>query len=92
MKFISLTWIHLQQDGFISLMGYFYFLYQTFDAVDRKQARRTNSSSPLEELFDHGCDALACAFETMAFGSTAMCGRDSFWFWLFHQYADPSRR
>ncbi|XP_040951464.1 choline/ethanolaminephosphotransferase 1 isoform X1 [Gossypium hirsutum] len=61
MKFISLTWIHLQQDGFISLMGYFYFLYQTFDAVDRKQARRTNSSSPLEELFDHGCDALACA-------------------------------
>ncbi|TYI83488.1 hypothetical protein E1A91_D05G296300v1 [Gossypium mustelinum] len=82
MKFISLTWIHLQQDGFISLMGYFYFLYQTFDAVDWKQARRTNSSSPLGELFDHGCDALACAFETMAFGSTAMCGRDSFWFWL----------
>ncbi|KAG4148264.1 hypothetical protein ERO13_D05G275900v2 [Gossypium hirsutum] len=82
MKFISLTWIHLQQDGFISLMGYFYFLYQTFGAVDWKQARRTNSSSPLGELFDHGCDALACTFETMAFGSTAMCGRDSFWFWL----------
>ncbi|OMO58091.1 CDP-alcohol phosphatidyltransferase [Corchorus olitorius] len=54
----------------------------TFDAVDGKQARRTNSSSPLGELFDHGCDALACAFETMAFGSTAMCGRDSFWFWV----------
>jgi phosphatidylglycerophosphate synthase len=34
---------------------------QTFDAVDGKQARRTNSSSPLGELFDHGCDALACA-------------------------------
>ncbi|KAG6765770.1 hypothetical protein POTOM_029827 [Populus tomentosa] len=54
----------------------------TFDAVDGKQARRTNSSSPLGELFDHGCDALACAFESMAFGSTAMCGRDAFWFWL----------
>lgn len=27
---------------------------QTFDAVDGKQARRTNSSSPLGELFDHG--------------------------------------
>jgi hypothetical protein len=26
----------------------------TFDAVDGKQARRTNSSSPLGELFDHG--------------------------------------
>ena len=28
--------------------------YKTFDAVDGKQARRTNSSSPLGELFDHG--------------------------------------
>ncbi|XP_038875283.1 choline/ethanolaminephosphotransferase 1-like isoform X2 [Benincasa hispida] len=55
---------------------------KTFDAVDGKQARRTNSSSPLGELFDHGCDALACAFETLAFGSTAMCGRSSFWFWV----------
>ncbi|GAV80222.1 CDP-OH_P_transf domain-containing protein [Cephalotus follicularis] len=62
--------------------GLLLFLYQTFDAVDGKQARRTNSSSPLGELFDHGCDALACAFESLAFGSTAMCGRDTFWFWV----------
>ncbi|XP_044489780.1 choline/ethanolaminephosphotransferase 1 [Mangifera indica] len=62
--------------------GLLLFLYQTFDAVDGKQARRTNSSSPLGELFDHGCDALACAFEAMAFGSTAMCGRYTFWFWV----------
>ncbi|KAK2978886.1 hypothetical protein RJ640_030935 [Escallonia rubra] len=62
--------------------GLLLFLYQTFDAVDGKQARRTNSSSPLGELFDHGCDALACAFEALAFGSTAMCGRSTFWFWV----------
>ncbi|XWS69549.1 hypothetical protein CRYUN_Cryun04dG0188200 [Craigia yunnanensis] len=68
-------WVHFAH-------GLLLFLYQTFDAVDGKQARRTNSSSPLGELFDHGCDALACAFETMAFGSTAMCGRDTFWFWV----------
>ncbi|WRX15456.1 CDP-alcohol phosphatidyltransferase - like 3 [Theobroma cacao] len=68
-------WVHFAH-------GLLLFLYQTFDAVDGKQARRTNSSSPLGELFDHGCDALACAFETLAFGSTAMCGRDSFWFWV----------
>lgn len=68
-------WVHFAH-------GLLLFLYQTFDAVDGKQARRTNSSSPLGELFDHGCDALACAFETMAFGSTAMCGRTSFWFWV----------
>ncbi|OMO75502.1 CDP-alcohol phosphatidyltransferase [Corchorus capsularis] len=68
-------WVHFAH-------GLLLFLYQTFDAVDGKQARRTNSSSPLGELFDHGCDALACAFESMAFGSTAMCGRDTFWFWV----------
>ncbi|OIW21638.1 hypothetical protein TanjilG_06942 [Lupinus angustifolius] len=62
--------------------GLLLFLYQTFDAVDGKQARRTNSSSPLGELFDHGCDALACTFEALAFGSSAMCGRSTFWFWL----------
>ncbi|KAK9288363.1 hypothetical protein L1049_016816 [Liquidambar formosana] len=67
-------WVHFAH-------GLLLFLYQTFDAVDGKQARRTNSSSPLGELFDHGCDALACAFEALAFGSTAMCGRDTFWFW-----------
>lgn len=68
-------WVHLAH-------GLLLFLYQTFDAVDGKQARRTNSSSPLGELFDHGCDALACAFESLAFGSTAMCGVTTFWFWV----------
>lgn len=34
------------------------WLNSTFDNVDGKQARRTNSSSALGELFDHGCDAL----------------------------------
>ncbi|KAJ8620011.1 hypothetical protein MRB53_028540 [Persea americana] len=69
-------WVHFAH-------GLLLFLYQTFDAVDGKQARRTSSSSPLGELFDHGCDALACAFEALAFGSTAMCGgRNTFWFWV----------
>ncbi|KAH0753645.1 hypothetical protein KY290_023915 [Solanum tuberosum] len=86
--FILHCWIHLLQDGsilrmdcFSSFISHDYF-NQTFDAVDGKQARRTNSSSPLGELFDHGCDALACAFEALAFGSSAMCGRDAFWFWV----------
>ena len=37
------------------------FMYQTLDNVDGKQARRTGTSSPLGELFDHGIDALNCA-------------------------------
>lgn len=35
------------------------FVYQSLDAIDGKQARRTNSSTPLGELFDHGCDAVS---------------------------------
>ncbi|XP_041083600.1 choline/ethanolaminephosphotransferase 1-like isoform X2 [Polyodon spathula] len=38
------------------------FIYQSLDAIDGKQARRTNSSSPLGELFDHGCDSLSTVF------------------------------
>lgn len=42
------------------------FIYQTLDASDGKQARRTNSSSPLGELFDHGCDSLSTVFVAIA--------------------------
>lgn len=33
------------------------WFYQTLDAMDGKQARRTGAGSPLGQLFDHGCDA-----------------------------------
>ncbi|PLW16745.1 hypothetical protein PCANC_12306 [Puccinia coronata f. sp. avenae] len=36
------------------------FVYQTMDNVDGKQARKTGTSSPLGELFDHGIDSLNC--------------------------------
>lgn len=38
------------------------WLYSTLDNVDGKQARRTGTSSPLGELFDHGCDAINCTY------------------------------
>ncbi|KAI8144776.1 hypothetical protein BJV82DRAFT_606218 [Fennellomyces sp. T-0311] len=41
------------------------WLYSTFDNVDGRQARRTKSSSPLGELFDHGCDALNTIFSSV---------------------------
>jgi len=37
----------------------FLAIYMTLDALDGKQARRTNSSSPLGELTDHGCDSVS---------------------------------
>ena len=42
-----------------ALMAFTVLGYQTLDAVDGKQARRTGSSSPLGQLFDHGCDAMS---------------------------------
>mmetsp|Transcript_15901 Transcript_15901/g.21583 ORF Transcript_15901/g.21583 Transcript_15901/m.21583 type:complete len:109 (-) Transcript_15901:791-1117(-) len=38
------------------------FMYQTLDAVDGKQARRTKTSGPLGQLFDHGCDSVNTLF------------------------------
>lgn len=55
------------------------FAYQTLDAIDGKQARRTGSSSPLGQLFDHGCDTFSCALvalaliHTLKFGITWKC-------------------
>ena len=41
---------------FCYMCGLCYFLYNICDNSDGKQARRTNSSSPLGMLFDHGID------------------------------------
>merc|ERR1719442_327118 len=48
------------------LCGVGLFIYQTLDAIDGKQARRTKTSSPLRELFDHGCDSLSTVFVSIA--------------------------
>ena len=50
--------------------------YQTLDAIDGKQARRTGSSSPLGELFDHGCDAVSTIFVTLAILTSLQLGSD----------------
>jgi len=56
------------------------FIYQTLDAIDGKQARRTGTSTPLGELFDHGCDAIACNHVCLS-TVTAMG-----WTWAEHTY------
>ena len=50
------------------------FLYQTLDAIDGKQARRTGSSSPLGQLFDHGCDAVCAVFHGLFLAATINAG------------------
>lgn len=38
------------------------FVAYTLDGIDGKQARRTGTSSPLGELFDHGLDSYSSIF------------------------------
>eukprot|EP01094_Clydonella_sp_ATCC50884_P004226 TRINITY_DN13298_c0_g1_i1.p1 TRINITY_DN13298_c0_g1~~TRINITY_DN13298_c0_g1_i1.p1 ORF type:complete len:417 (+),score=124.24 TRINITY_DN13298_c0_g1_i1:110-1252(+) len=62
------------------LFSLFLFCYQQLDALDGKQARRTGSSSPLGELFDHGCDAMATVFIGVAIATMLRFGTHP---WLF---------
>eukprot|EP01114_Cavostelium_apophysatum_P006180 TRINITY_DN17423_c0_g1_i1.p1 TRINITY_DN17423_c0_g1~~TRINITY_DN17423_c0_g1_i1.p1 ORF type:complete len:388 (+),score=67.11 TRINITY_DN17423_c0_g1_i1:90-1253(+) len=50
------------------------FVYQTMDALDGKQARRTNNASPLGELFDHGCDAVTTSLLGLTLAGTMQLG------------------
>lgn len=56
------------------LNGVALFFYQTLDNLDGRQARRTGTSSPLGQFFDHGCDALTGVFELMKFAATLGLG------------------
>lgn len=51
------------------------FLYQTFDAVDGTQARRTHQSGPLGELFDHSVDACNTVLEVLLFAAATNLGQ-----------------
>ncbi|RKP05961.1 sn-1,2-diacylglycerol cholinephosphotransferase [Thamnocephalis sphaerospora] len=57
------------------------WLYSTFDNVDGKQARRTGTSSPLGELFDHGVDALNCSLGALL--QAAGMGLGQSWYTVF---------
>ncbi|XP_060087089.1 choline/ethanolaminephosphotransferase 1 isoform X2 [Heteronotia binoei] len=55
------------------------FIYQSLDAIDGKQARRTNTSSPLGELFDHGCDSLSTVFVVLGTCIAVQLGTNPDW-------------
>ena len=52
---------HIEKTNcFIEL--FFIYCYECIvDGIDGKQARRTRTSSPLGELFDHGLDSWHCS-------------------------------
>eukprot|EP01103_Thecamoeba_quadrilineata_P003328 TRINITY_DN13119_c0_g1_i1.p1 TRINITY_DN13119_c0_g1~~TRINITY_DN13119_c0_g1_i1.p1 ORF type:complete len:378 (+),score=36.97 TRINITY_DN13119_c0_g1_i1:47-1180(+) len=51
-----------------------FLIYQSLDNLDGRQARRTKSSSPLGELFDHGCDAITVSISGITLLSTLRLG------------------
>ncbi|KAI8975737.1 hypothetical protein BDF20DRAFT_906884 [Mycotypha africana] len=59
------------------------WLYSTFDNVDGRQARRTGTSSPLGELFDHGCDALNTTLAAIIQMSALGLGHSMPAVWIF---------
>ncbi|EEC19621.1 sn-1,2-diacylglycerol ethanolamine- and cholinephosphotranferase, putative, partial [Ixodes scapularis] len=49
------------------------FLYQLLDALDGKQSLRVQNTA-LEEVYDHGCDALSTFFVTMSMAIATRLG------------------
>lgn len=69
-----------------ALTSFLLFASHTLDGIDGKQARRTGTSSPLGELFDHGCDAWAAVFIATTFYSTFGRNEDSLSISEFRMY------
>ncbi|XP_077266593.1 choline/ethanolaminephosphotransferase 1 bbc isoform X5 [Temnothorax americanus] len=59
------------------------FIYQSLDAIDGKQARRTGTSTPLGELFDHGCDSISTVFVALSACIAVQLG--FYPMWMFFQ-------
>ncbi|KAF2747663.1 Choline/ethanolaminephosphotransferase [Sporormia fimetaria CBS 119925] len=80
LNFLTLLWYTPTLDQDCPPWVYFswaigLFLYQTFDACDGTQARRTHQSGPLGELFDHGVDAINTTLEVLIFSAAMNLGQ-----------------
>jgi len=81
-----LLWYHSPQfddnvpGWLIFLGGYCSIAYYTLDCMDGKQARRTNTSSPLGQLFDHGFDCINTLIYVSLTATLMMCGRTKSYF------------
>lgn len=79
-NFLTLLWYNPTLDKdcpgwvYVSLAAGL-FLYQTFDACDGAQARRTKQSGPLGELFDHGVDAINTTLGIIIFAGAVNLGQ-----------------
>lgn len=56
--------------------GWAVFFYLHLDCLDGKQARRTKSSSPLGQLFDHGVVCGVCVYDDVIVMCVQWCDRN----------------
>jgi len=61
---------------FFFFQAWCYFAYRMLDEMDGKQARRTQNSSPLGLIFDHGCDAFSTGLQALTALRTMQCGNN----------------
>ena len=61
----------------LCVAAFLHFAYQTLDACDGKQARRTGSASPLGMLVDHGCDSLSSTIIILTMAQAGALGHES---------------
>lgn len=84
----SVTWYHSPNfdtplpNWVVFLSGYCTIAYYTFDCMDGKQARRTGTSSPLGQLFDHGFDCI-CNLAHVSTQAGYLSVGGSGWFFAF---------
>jgi ethanolaminephosphotransferase len=53
-----------------------YLVYRMLDEMDGKQARRTENSSPLGLLFDHGCDCFTIGLQNIMLSKELCVGEN----------------
>jgi ethanolaminephosphotransferase len=81
-----ITWYHTERldmwipSWIIFFNGVATIAYYTLDCMDGKQARRTGSSSPLGQLFDHGVDCLGNLQSISAASAYLMMGGSNWYF------------
>ncbi|XP_019869588.1 cholinephosphotransferase 1 isoform X1 [Aethina tumida] len=66
-----------------ALAAFGLFAYQSLDAIDGKQARRTGAQNSLGELFDHGCDSVSTVFVALSACIAVQLG--NYPGWMFFQ-------
>ena len=74
------SWDHEVAGWAVALYGACTLIYQLLDNCDGKQARKTNNSTPLGLLFDHGCDAISTFMIIMNWAKFVRIGANTYGF------------